>query len=168
MELLIPGLVLVALMIYASTRIKKSATKAFEAEQIETAEFSITKPEGLLIPIDDASPYAFEAYSKDFGEEPNERVRQISASVKIFDNTDPGSVARDVKSAAERIVSESYDDGAAVIETEELVEEAEVTAVYKIASRDGRAFRLRVQSLREQSEDNRRRIQEMLESFRTK
>ena len=32
MELLIPGLILVALMVYASTKIKKAAAAAFEPE----------------------------------------------------------------------------------------------------------------------------------------
>src|SRR6185436_16743158 len=76
MEILIPGLALVALMVYVSTRIKRSAAKAFDQEVVETDEFTITKPEGLFIPTD-ATDLAFAAYSKDFGTGEAGSVRQV-------------------------------------------------------------------------------------------
>src|SRR5687767_8261126 len=48
MELLIPGLILVALMVYASTRIKRTAAAAFDRETVDTEDFIIQKPEGFL------------------------------------------------------------------------------------------------------------------------
>mgnify|MGYP007097599700 CR=1 FL=1 len=48
MELLIPGLILVALMVWASTKIKRSAAQAYAAESIETEYFAIEKPDGLI------------------------------------------------------------------------------------------------------------------------
>jgi hypothetical protein len=79
MELLIPGLVLVALMIYASTRIKRTAAKAFEAETIETDEFVIQKPAGFLHNLNAAPDNVFEAYSKDFSSEhPELRIGNVS------------------------------------------------------------------------------------------
>ena len=84
MELLIPGLILVALMVYASTKIKKNAAKAYEAESIETAEFSITKPHGFLHPLNGETEYAFEAYSKEFGQDHAEQFRQASAELLVF------------------------------------------------------------------------------------
>jgi hypothetical protein len=69
MELLIPGLILVALMVYASTRIKRNAARAFEAETIETDEFIIQKPEGFLHNLNGDPKYLFEAYSKEFSKE---------------------------------------------------------------------------------------------------
>ena len=59
MEILIPGLILVGLMVWVSTRIKRNAAKAFEREEIETAEFSLTKPEGFLAPVDPADGDTF-------------------------------------------------------------------------------------------------------------
>jgi hypothetical protein len=35
MEILIPGLILVALMVYVSTRIKRAAARAFEPENVD-------------------------------------------------------------------------------------------------------------------------------------
>lgn len=69
MELLIPGLILVALMVYASTRIKRSAAAAFDEEAIETDEYVIQKPEGFLHNLNAGSEYLFEAYSKEFSKE---------------------------------------------------------------------------------------------------
>ena len=48
MEILIPGLILVALMVYVSTKIKKNAVDAFGEETITTDDFVLIKPEGFL------------------------------------------------------------------------------------------------------------------------
>lgn len=69
MELLVPGLILVALMVYASTRIKRTAAAAFDAEAIETDEYVIQKPEGFLHNLSASPEYLFEAYSKEFSKE---------------------------------------------------------------------------------------------------
>ena len=82
MELLIPGLLLVALMVYASTKIKKAAAAAYEPESIETDRFAITKPEGMINPVNDDSPYLFEAYTKDFGVDDQKNERQVTAFVE--------------------------------------------------------------------------------------
>jgi hypothetical protein len=86
MEIFILGIILVALMAYVSTRIKKSAARAFEKETIETEDFSIVKPEGLLNPAGGNSAYAFEAYSKDFGENDAAEYRKMTA--RIYKNPD--------------------------------------------------------------------------------
>ena len=67
MELLIPGLILVAFMVYASTRIKRVAAEAFEPETVETDDFTLDKPEGFLNVINRDPSLAFYAYSKDMG-----------------------------------------------------------------------------------------------------
>ena len=64
--LIILGLILVALMVWASTKIKKTAADAFEPEFIETDAYSLQKPEGFLHVIGDET-HEFMAYSKDFG-----------------------------------------------------------------------------------------------------
>src|SRR5580765_1394277 len=85
MDLLIPGLILVALMVYASTRIKKTAAAAFEAETIETDDFVIQKPDGFLNVINGDPQFAFEAYSKEFGGPGAENFRQGTAHLKIYE-----------------------------------------------------------------------------------
>jgi hypothetical protein len=82
MELLIPGLILVAVMVYVSTRIKRSAAAAYEAELIETKFFSIKKPDGFIAVADPRRPLLFEAYSKEFGVGGRENDRLITATVR--------------------------------------------------------------------------------------
>src|SRR5215218_5042830 len=90
MEILILGVILVALMAYVSTRIKKSAARAFEREVIETGDFRLVKPEGFLSPVSENSEYAFEAYSKDFGEDDAAAEhRQARAVVRGHQNSEP-------------------------------------------------------------------------------
>src|SRR5262245_36415410 len=74
MELLITGMIRVALMVYASARIKKSAAMAYDEELIDTDEFSITKPEGFIIPTNGDGRFAFAAYSKEFGTDDADRI----------------------------------------------------------------------------------------------
>lgn len=75
MELLIPGLILVALMAYASTKIKRLAKEAYEPETIEVDQFLIDKPEGILHVLNGDTKYLFEAYSKGFGVDTAGKIR---------------------------------------------------------------------------------------------
>lgn len=68
-------------MIYVSTRIKKSSKQAYARETFETEEFQITKPDDFLIPVEEDSPYIFEARSKEFGSEDVRDFYQCRATV---------------------------------------------------------------------------------------
>jgi hypothetical protein len=81
MEILIIGIILVALMAYASTKIKRAASEAFETEIFETEGFKITKPDGFIIPVKENSEFLFETYSKDFAEDEAEKFNQCWAVV---------------------------------------------------------------------------------------
>ena len=87
MELLIPGLILVALMVWASTKIKRSAAKAFDAEHIEGDGFAIDKPDGFLNRYHVDSQYLFDAYSKDYGTGLKANVRAATAVVYSTDES---------------------------------------------------------------------------------
>lgn len=166
MELLIPGLILVALMAYASTKIKKAAAKAFEAEQIEGDGFSISKPEGLLSRHEPA-PLAFEAYSKAMGEKPFERLRQLTADVEILSGTDLGQAASAIRKNGVRIVSEERLDGALLIKTEETRDGAGFETYYKLVpSGSSKVYRLRVAALDRSAAENGERIRQLLDTFR--
>ncbi|HMQ03697.1 MAG TPA: hypothetical protein PKD26_07265 [Pyrinomonadaceae bacterium] len=84
MEILIPGLILVGFMVWASTRIKRNAARAFEREEIETPEFSLTKPDGFLAVAEPAEGLLFSAYSKEFGTGAAEAVRRATAEIVTF------------------------------------------------------------------------------------
>lgn len=171
MELLIPGLILVALMIYASTKIKKSAAQAYKAEFIDGDGFSITKPEGFIYPLNGDSPFSLEAYTKEFGNPPNERLRRASVELRVFKGADVKEVVDIVRSSAVLVVSErkSLENGSVhVLETEETTDKSDVSAFHKIVDGDTRVFHLRAWVLREHKDEFSGRIEEMLESFTVK
>src|SRR5438067_6433543 len=103
MELLIPGLILVGLMVYASTRIKRSAARAFEAETVETAEFTLYKPDGFLSVLNGDPAYAFEAYSKDFGTGDDKNVRAARATIRVLDGIDLNKAVANVKNSVKPV-----------------------------------------------------------------
>ena len=146
MEILILGIILVALMAYVSTRIKKSAALAFEREIVETEDFSIVKPEGFLSPVGDDSENAFEAYSTDFGE--NDAAEYRKATVKIYKNS----------GQSEDLPAES-----------EKTEKGVTTQVFrKFLKNNGKSYELEISVLKDYREQYFDKINEMLNSFSVK
>lgn len=87
-----------ALMVYVSTRIKKSAAAAFAREDITTKTFSFTKPEGFICVSERLSPEACFIHSPGFGEtEAAESAYQaegrLSRHSRPFDDVKSESVA---------------------------------------------------------------------------
>lgn len=88
MEIWFIGGALVALMVYVSTRIKKSAAAAYGREIIETETYSFTKPEGFICPLGGISDTACFAHSKGFGEtESTESLYQAEAALTTSDES---------------------------------------------------------------------------------
>ena len=172
MELLIPGLILVALMVYASTRIKKNAARAFEPEHIETDEFSITKPDGFLNPLNDESGLAFIAYSKEFGKDNADNIRQASAELRVFEDANFEDICEGAKESVTRVVTESVakigEATSRVIEAEQDENGIGLIIFYKITERSGKIFQLKISVLPEYKNDYAVRMEEMLESFTAK
>ena len=171
MEILILGVLLVALMVYVSTRIKKSAAQAFEAETIDAGEFTIVKPEGFLNPIDDKSAFAFEAYSKDFGKGENmENVRQAQAFVSVSKAGNLAEAGARAKKEAGEILSEESGGQICTIKSRETLENASAYNFYKIAAseKNKNIYELKITVLEDFLDDYQNRVDEMLESFRLK
>lgn len=172
MEFLIPGLLLVALMVWASTRLKRFTAKAFESETIETKDFTLQKPEGLLHVLNDDSGSAFRAYSKEFGTGHSAEFRQATAEVNIFENSSVAERRERIAESSKTILGEQAyaDDGekATVIQAEREEKAAGSIDHYKLVQRGPRVFELRISVLAEHNEDYSRRISEMLDGFRVK
>jgi hypothetical protein len=174
MEILIIGGAVVALMVYVSTRIKKSAASAFEEETIEGAEFSLVKPDGFLSPIREESEYAFEAFSKDFGvSDEAERFRQVSATLKKLAGSSLAQACGAARDSVDRVVAEEIneaDGGINVFTLDGEKSENGVESVvrHKIVEKDGRIFDLEVSALRDHEADYTDRIDRLLDSFRVK
>jgi hypothetical protein len=167
MELLIPGLILVALMVYASTRIKRSAARAFEAEYIEGDGFELKKPEGFLHRLGENAEFEFEAYSKEFGggvaadvRAATAVVRKRNAGLRETENTEAGELSN---STNEKF--ELNGNQCSIIRGEAVRDGHVFDAAIKTFETGGRTFTLRIEVLKELSDAFALKIETMLDSF---
>ena len=172
MELLIPGLILVALMVYASTRIKKSAAAAFEPETIETDDFIVQKPDGFLNKINRDEQFEFEAYSKEYGGPGAENFRQGTADLRVYDGISAEEAIANLSHEGVEItgdISEVVNEiRYRVIEAKRTEKGVEFRIFYKIAERNARVYVFEIAALAETSGEFMRKIETMLAGFEVK
>ncbi len=176
MEILIIGIAVVALMVYVSTRIKKSAATAFERERIETDEFRLIKPEGLLHPLRDKSEFAFEAYSKGFGAENLRNIWQSNAELLVHSDKNFKEVCSIAKKSAEEIILENIlketpaDQRICLIEGKQTLDDVKKRVFWKIVESvsQKKVYELRVFVLEGNLPEFGEKAKEMLESFTIK
>jgi hypothetical protein len=176
MEILIVGVLLVALMVYASTKIKKSAASAFEREIIENENFRLVKPEGFISPIDENSEFAFEAYTKEFGKNDADELRQAQANLMVISDLSFETVIENTKKTGEKILSEKLLGNApneqkiCLLETETIEKNVAVKIFHKIVESKKRhkIYQLQISVLDAYRENYAERINEMQESFAIK
>ena len=172
MELLIPGLLLVALMVWASTRIKKTAAAAFDAETIETNEFIIQKPDGFLYVINGDSKYAFEAYSKEYGASGAEEFRQGRVYLTIHDGETVDTIVSSFSKSGERNVEVIGEVIGAkhyrVVETTRTEKEIDFRVMYKLAESGGKVYKLEAVRLAQTSKEFASKLEELVNSFELK
>lgn len=172
MELLIPGLILVALMVWASTRIKRNAAAAFDAETVEANEFTIQKPEGFLHVLNDESGLAFRSYSKEFGKIGNKEVRQATIEIERHSGVELDNVIKEIEEAAESISSvETYIDGgerAALVDSIEVADGGEYIVHRKLVTRGATLWEGRCSVLSEHEEELSDKLEMALDSIRIK
>ncbi len=167
MEILIVGIIVVAFMAYFSTKLKKFTAEQFEREEIESAEFSLVKPEGFLHVLNDESKRDFYAYSKEYGKAEAEDMRQAEVFIESFSDKSLGEVCDGIKSNAENIVSFSETGKTCLIETEKTVDEISVTDIYKVVE-NGKVYQIKIKVLTDFRSNFDERIEIVLESFRVK
>jgi hypothetical protein len=167
MELLIPGLILVALMVWASTKIKKTAADAFKEEQIDTGAYSLRKPEGFLHVIGDEH-HELMAYSREYGKGDSTGVRQATIELDILHDSSLENAIESIQQSAISSELTSRSEIEAELNTEETANESTVSAVYRIVATRDRVYRLRFAVLPEHKDDYLRRIDETFESFTIK
>jgi hypothetical protein len=169
MEILIPGLILVALMVYASTKIKRNAAKAYEEETIEREQFSLVKPEGFIEPVRDEAEPAFLAYTKDFGVDEAAELHIATAEVRIYPGISIGRrreaiVATGIEIEADR----SFQIGslpALRIDAERNEGGVEILVTYLLISRNSDVIELRTELLRDYRDEWQERMEKILDSF---
>lgn len=172
MELLIPGLILVALMVWASTRIKRNAAAAFEAETVDNDQFVIRKPEGFLHVLNDDSGLAFRSYSKEFGKVGVRDVRRATIEIERNVGTNVDEMRKRIESQAESISSfEAYLDGgekAACLITTHIVDGGEFEISRKLVTRGTDVWEGRGTVLSDHREEFNETIEAALDSVRVK
>ncbi len=169
MEILIVGSIIVALMVYASTKIKKSAAQAYEEETIDREDFFLVKPEGLLNPIRSESEFAFEAYSKDYGEEEAGKIRQVLVTLKVLTDKKFTEVCRAAKQSVDKILSEEkIGKGTFLLKGEKAETGVETEIYHKIIADEQKIYDLEITVLGETREAYEERIDRLIESFRVK
>ncbi len=176
MEILIIGIIIVALMVYVSTKIKKNAAEAFKREVIETDEFYVEKPDGLMHPLRDKSEFAFEAFSKEFGDENLRNYWKANAELVVYNDRKFKDVCAEIKNSAEKLLSEGNlketpeDQRICLIEGEQTVDEVKKHVFWKIVESisQRRVYEFRIFVLEQHLNDFSTRAQEMIASFRVK
>ena len=169
MEILIVGVILVALMVYVSTKIKKSAASAFEREIIEKENFRLVKPDGFISPIDENSDFAFEAYTKEFGKNDADEFRQAQANLVVIYDLSFEAIIDHIRKADGKVLSEeiSEEQGICMIENEKVQENVTVMMFHKIieSKKHHKIYHLQISVLDAYREIYAGKIDEMLESF---
>lgn len=167
MEILIIGGIIVALMVWASTRIKRSAAAAFEEETIETGEFALVKPEGFLNTVEPPDFLAFYAYSKEFGEEEAaEKVRQSQIKVKILAGRSPAEIVKDEKKSFAKILSEEKPGENTILLAGERAEKSVETVFYhKFIAAGEKIYDLEMSMLADYREKYEEKAEKLLASF---
>lgn len=168
MELLIPGLILVALMAYVSTRIKKSAARAFEAEHVTGDGFSLEKPDGFLVRTGADDQLLFDAYSKDFGAPPAENVRAATAVVTASSELLDKAAKDEARRLSDAQIGERFELGDAhgvIVTGERVADGHEFQVLAKILEQSSRTLTLRIEVLKEKAGELAERVEKMLISF---
>lgn len=170
MEILIVGIILVALMVWASTRIKRTAAAAFGAETIETDKFGLKKPDGWLSVVDPKEPYLFEGYTRDFGPPPLENVRLGTTTIEMhlgkIDEIEPAAAAgAKIADDLREVVNDRHYRIIELTRTEGDIDRLEWL---KLGEADGSVYTFSVKALADATPEFRRDIEAMIASFEIK
>ncbi len=174
MEIFIIGFSVVALMVYVSTRIKKSAAEAYEAEIIETETFKIYKPEGFIHPLIEDSPFAFEANSKEYGKNDASEFRQARAVINVISGSDFANACERAKKSAGKVklkqFVKSVPPGQKIFLIEGESEESDVKIItfWKLIENGQHIYQLKIAVLENYVEDFAERINQMTASLTVK
>ena len=169
MEILIIGLIIVALMAYTSTKIKKAAREAFEPETVSGDGYSITKSEGYMVPArDDNSQIEFEIVSKEFGGGECSKRRRVSLTLSISSGGLAGvrkELRRQLTEITEDELSKDSQKTTLAITGDRELYGCPVRIFMRGFDRGGKIYRFEAVATLEDIEDNEENIKAMLDSI---
>lgn len=174
--IVILGLLIVALMVIVSTKIKRAAADAFEFEIVEKDDFRIEKASGFLHPLRDKPDFPFEAYSKLYGDRSTRNIWQARIRLRISDGLNFQKAVKEIKNGVEKFVSQrNFDDVAngqkgTIIETEKTENEIDYKVLRKIvqSKKQAKTYELKTTMLEPSAGDYTQKAYEMMESFEVK
>ncbi len=173
MEIFIIGIVLVGLMVYVSTRIKRAAAKAYIPETITKDDFKIEKPEGFLYPLNSESEWPFEAYSRYYGERATRNIWRARTRLYVTDGLNIRKIIDEIKSGEETDFSEKILDDlpgnqiGSIVRTSKEIDEVEYKVLRKIVANktSQKTYELRTTILLPYGEEFTDKACEMMHSF---
>ena len=176
MEILIIGGLLVALMVFVSTRVKRNAARAYEREEIDMKEFGLIKPDNLMHPFRDKSEYVFEAYSKDYGEGHARSIWRAHVLLRVLLNTDFRTVRAEVRNSAEEVLSDEVaqkpppGQKIRLLETSRTEDKQKRREFWKVVenTKAKKIYELKISILEDHLDEYLEKAEEMIESFYVK
>ena len=172
MEILIVGSIIVALMVWASTRIKRDAAAAYNEEAIEADGFRLIKPEGFIHLLSDDSGAVFRANSKDFGLGDAAEKYQATITVERHDGKGPDAIASALKESASGAVNEEkfveQDRKNIRIDLSVVEDGVNIRRYVRLVGTDAATFELRADVLDEVAEGHSGKIENLIASFEVK
>ncbi len=168
MELLIPGLILVALMVYASTKIKKNAASAYDEEVIEHERFRLTKPEGFINPVEPVGNALLTAYTRDFGTDDSADLRLAAANVYFSPGKSIAGRRGEIAGEVEVVNARSFHIGqfpAMLLEGTHADNSVKIISFHKFIEDENDLYELRVEILDDEREEFVERVEKMMDSF---
>jgi len=170
-DVLILGLIIVGLMVYASTRIKRISREAFEFERIEIDDFVFEKPDGFLNVVVPREPLLLDGYSRDFGEENASNIRKAQYSLVFRKGVDVVDAFGDIKSLGSVVSDESlmvdgnkYRD----VSVEFTVDSIGYRELYRLCGNANGTFVFKATMLDDAGDEVEAAVAEMLSSFQVK
>ena len=168
MEILIPGLILVALMIYTSTKIKAAAAQALEPELVETDDFLISKPAGFINILSPDDGLLFHAYTKEFADDAP-AFRRAQATVRSIGDSDARQIYNELKQTADPTSYEAKGGVDDLDFTVKVVEnDVRLIRAVKLLRNYRHVYRLQFDTPEECSNDYNDAMHEMIDTFRLK
>ncbi len=169
MEILIIGLIIVALMAYTSTKIKRAAREAFEAETVSGDGYSIAKSDGYMLPArDDNSPVDLEIVSKEFGGGECSKRRQASLTLTVSDGSDIAAIRKEMRRqlteiTEDELLKDSQKTTLAMTGDREL-DGCPVRIFMRCFAHDAKIYRFEAAATLDDIEDHEENIKTMLDS----
>lgn len=168
MEIWIIGGVIVALMVYVSTKVKQSAAAAYDRETIETKNYAFIKPEGFICPTGRLMENSCFLHSQHFGD--TEATESIyCAEALLVESSDSFDLLKSQAVSAQEVIIEEIGAKEFVVRVISVEDGVEFKTISKIKeSSDGRVFDLRVRLLCSCLNEFQLKAEEIVSSFTTK